>query len=449
MGKRYQRALAYRAMKPASMERWKLFIPVSFLLHLIIFLSIDIKRSMPVPNPKLNKPITLVLQPRSIPTPTIVQRQPEKTTLPAPRPVRTPAPVVAKKIPRPVAAKIPPPSNEARHRYVKAPPIQHATVAKTKPPVPVKRSKPVQQPRVAQSNIPDNMAQIRSIGIPIQAAPQTQQPVIMSKMASDMDHPTSIGIPMQTTAPVQPSQIATTPAPVVPKANKPSTRVQMPAPVQPVQKNIQAVPTRQRIANAPKPEVPIPAPPIKQTPIEIIQPAVPDNTVEQSAFQQRLETLQENVVTIIPVFPQVIRLIAQGWLKELEEIAMPTPARVPYPEVKQNAQESEVHQPKNTEAIPEQFMTDDRWHTKEVIQGNMDKDSLQAEQQGKSGKKLSSIIFKEHKNYGDVTEQENTGSQNTKKRKGVDFGIPIGDCYLGSKAEEEDDGHKNHLNCNY
>jgi|WetSurSiteA1Bulk_404760.scaffolds.fasta_scaffold00004_8 hypothetical protein len=244
----------------------------------------------------------------------------------------------------------------------------------------------------------------------------------------------------------------------------------MPVPVQPVQKTMPPVPVPERIVNTPKPEMPIPAPPVKQTLIETSQPTPePVNTVKQSAFQQRLESLQDDVVSFMPVFPQVIRLIAQGWFKDLEEIAVPTPTPVaPTPSravvqsvpvensTEQTSEESAVSQSKpakSTEAIPEQFMTDDRWHTKEVIQGNMDKDSLPAEQQGKSGKKLGSIIFKERKNYGDITPQEESAAQNTKKPKGEGFSIPIGDCYVGSKTGVEEEGqsgeHKNPINCNF
>ncbi|MSP27174.1 MAG: hypothetical protein EXR80_01665 [Methylococcales bacterium] len=171
--------------------------------------------------------------------------------------------------------------------------------------------------------------------------------------------------------------------------------------------------------------------------------------------------MQDNVVSFIPVFPQVIRLMAQGWLKNLEEITVPpvapTPSRAVVQSVpvenstEQPSQENAVSQTK-PEAIHEQFMSDDRWHTKEVIQGNMDKDSLPAEQQGKSGKKLGSIIFKERKNYGDITPQEESSVQNTKKHKGDGFSIPIGDCYVGSKTELEEgqsSEHKNPINCNF
>jgi len=490
MGARYQRKLSYQAT-----DRWKLFVPVSFLLHIIIMLSIDIKLSMPVPNkPKPNKPITLILQAAPVPikpppvddnapAPSIVKVEPEKT-LPAPNPVRLPAPVIAKKIPRPVVAKTTPPTNAARQRYIKAPSVQHSTVAKAsvakKPPVPVRRTPtPVQQARVpvpvAKSNMPDNMANLPRIGIPVQPLLQPQPAVITSNMPSDMQNLPRIGIPVQAPAPVQPTpaisqKIPAPPPTVIQKTPVPNVvkPVFTPVPVQPVQKNIPPVPVPERIANTPEPEMPIPAPPVKQTPIETSQPVpVPVNTVKQSAFQQRLEVLQDNVVSFIPVFPQVIRLIAQGWFKDLEEIAVPTPV-APTPSravvqsvpvensTEQTSQESAVSQSKptkSTDAIPEQFMTDDRWHTKEVIQGNMDKDSLPAEQQGKSGKKLGSIIFKERKNYGDITPQEESAAQNTKKPKGEGFSIPIGDCYVGSKTGVEEEGqsgeHKNPINCNF
>jgi hypothetical protein len=494
MGVRYQRKLSYQAM-----DRWKFFVPLSFLLHIIIMLSLDIKLSMPVPDKlKPNKAITLILQATPVPIKPppvahnapkpalvkLVKAEPEKA-LPAPNPIRLPASVVAKKVPRPVVAKTPPPPNAARQRYIKAPAVQHSTVAKTsavkQSPVPVRRTPaPVQPARVpapvAKSNMPDNMADLPRIGIPVQPSPQPQPAVITSNMPSDMQNLPRIGIPVQAPAPVQPKpaisqQIAAPQPALVQKVPVPNVvkSVAPPTPVQPVQKSTPPVPVPERIADTPEPEMPIPAPPVKQMPIETSQSEpVPVNTVKQSAFQQRLESLEDNVVSFMPVFPQVIRLMAQGWLKDLEEIAVPTPAPVaPSPSravvqsvpvensAEQTSQDNAVNQTapaESTEAIPEQFMTDDRFHTKEVIQGNMDKDSLPAEQQGKSGKKLGSIIFKERKNYGDITPQEESAAQNTKKPKGEGFSIPIGDCYVGSKTavEEEQSGeHKNPINCNF
>jgi hypothetical protein len=220
MGARYQQKLSYQAT-----DRWKLFVPVSFLLHIIIMLSIDIKLSMPVPDkPKLNKPITLILQAAPVPikpppvddnapAPSIVKVEPEKT-LPAPSPVRVPSPFIAKKVPRPVVAKTLPSTNAARQRYIKAPPVQHSTIAKAsvakKPPVPVRRTPvPVQQARVpapvAKSNMPDNMANLPRIGIPVQTPPPPQPAVITSNMPSDMQNLPRIGIPLQAPAPVQPT----------------------------------------------------------------------------------------------------------------------------------------------------------------------------------------------------------------------------------------------------
>lgn len=486
MGARYQRKLSYQAM-----DRWKFFVPVSFLLHIIIMLSLDIKLSMPVPAKlKPNKPITLILQAAPVPIkpppvahnapkPALVKllkAEPEKT-LPAPNPIRLPAPVVAKKVPHPVVAKTPPPANTARQRYIKAPPVQHSTVAKAsvaKPsPVPVRRTPvPVQPARAsapaAKSNMPDNMANLPRIGIPVQPPPQPQPEVITSNMPSDMQNLPRIGIPVQAPIPVQPKpairqQIAAPQPAVVQKVPVPNVvkSVAPPTPVQPIQKSMPPVPEPERIADTPEPEIPIPAPPIKKIP-------VPVNTVKPSAFQQRLESLQDSAISFMPVFPQVVRLIAQGWFKNLEEIALPVPAPIaPTParavvqsvpvenSAEPTRQESAVSQTKpaeSTEAIPEQFMTDDRFHTKEVIQGNMDKDSLPPEQQGKSGKKLGSIIFKERKNYGDMMPQEESAAQNTKKPKAEGFSIPIGDCYVGSKTavEEEQSGeHKNPINCNF
>lgn len=488
MGARDRRKLSYQAM-----NRWKLFVPVSFLLHIIIMLSIDIKLSMSVPDKlKPNKPITLILQdaPMPIKSPPVdnnapkpaalvklVKVKPEKA-LPAPNPIRLPAPVVAKKVPRPVVAKTPPPPNAARQRYIKAPPVQHSTVAKAsvakQSPVPVRRTPaPVQPARasapVAKSNMPDNMANLPRIGIPVQPPPQPQPEVITSNMPSDMQNLPRIGIPVQAAAPVQPQpaisqQIAAPQPTVVQKVPEPKVvkSVTTPTPVQSVQKSMPPVPEPERIADTPVPEMPIPAPPVKQTPIETSQSTpVAVNKVKQSAFQQRLESLQDNVVSFMPVFPQVIRLMTQGWFKNLEEIAVPTPSRALEQSIpvensaEQTSQDKAVSQSKpakSTEAIPEQFMTDDRFHTKEVIQGNMDKDSLPAEQQGKSGKKLGSIIFKERKNYGDMMPQDESAAQNTKKPKGEGFSIPIGDCYVGSKTEveEEQSGeHKNPINCNF
>lgn len=495
MGARYQRKLSYQAM-----DRWKFFVPVSFLLHIIIMLSLDIKLSMPVPAKlKPNKPITLILQAAPVPIkpppvahnapkPTLVKllkAGPEKT-LPAPNPIRLPAPVVAKKVSRPVVAKTPPPANAARQRYIKAPPVQYSTVAKASaakpPPVPVRRTPaPVHPARVsapvAKSNMPDNMANLPRIGIPVQPPPQPQTEVITSNMPSDMQNLPRIGIPVQAPAPVQPKpaisqQIAAPQPTVVQKIPEPKVvkSVAPPAPVQPIQKSMPPIPVPQRIAEMPEPEMPIPAPPVKQKPIETSQSTpVPINTVKQSAFQQRLESLQDSAISFMPVFPQVIRLMARGWFKELEEIAVPTPAPAPVAPTPARAvvqsvpvensteptrQENAASQTKpaeSTEAIPEQFMTDDRFHTKEVIQGNMDKDSLPPEQQGKSGKKLGSIIFKERKNYGDMMPQEESAAQNTKKPKGEGFSIPIGDCYVGSKTAVEDQSgeHKNPINCNF
>lgn len=481
------------------MDRWKLFVPVSFLLHIIIMLSLDIKLSMPVPAKlKPNKPITLILQAaplpikpppvdKNAPKPALVKLvkvEPEKT-LPAPNPIRLPAPVVAKKVPRPVVAQTPPPANAARQGYIKAPPVQHSTVAKAsaakQSPVPVRRTPvPVQPARVsapvAKSNMPDNMANLPRIGIPVQPPPQPQPEVITSNMPSDMQNLPRIGIPVQASAPVQPQpaisqQIAAPQPTVVQKVPVPKVvkSVAAPAPVQSVQKIIPPVP--ERIADTPEPEMPIPAPPVKRTPIETSQSTpVPVNTVKPSAFQQRLESLQDSAISFMPVFPQVVRLIAQGWFKNLEEIAVPVPVPAPVAPTPARAvvqsvpvensaeptrQKSAVSQStpaESTETIPEQFMTDDRFHTKEVIQGNMDKDSLPPEQQGKSGKKLGSIIFKERKNYGDMMPQEESAAQNTKKPKGEGFSIPIGDCYVGSKTavEEEQSGeHKNPINCNF
>jgi len=491
MGVRYQRKLSYQAT-----DRWKFFVPLSFLLHIIIMLSLDIKLSMPVADKlKPNKAITLILQAAPVPIKPppvankpkpalvkLVKAEPEKT-LPAPPPIRLPAPVVAKKVPRPVVVKTPPPPNAARQRYMKAPPVPHTTVAKTsaakQSSVPVRRTPaPVQPARVPapvpKSNMPDNMADLPRIGIPVQPPSQPQPEVITSNMPSDMQNLPRIGIPVQAPMPVQPkpaiSQTIATPQPaVVQKIPVPDVvkSVALPTPVQPIQKSIPPVP--ERIADTPEPEMPLTAPPVKQAPIETSQSApVPVNTVKPSAFQQRLESLQDSAISFMPVFPQVVRLIAQGWFKNLEEIAVPTPAPVaPAPSrtvvqsvpvensADQTSQDNAVSRTKpaeSTEAIPEQFMTDDRFHTKEVIQGNMDKDSLSAEQQGKSGKKLGSIIFKERKNYGDITPQEQSAAQNTKKPKGEGFSIPIGDCYVGSKTavEEEQAGeHKNPINCNF
>jgi hypothetical protein len=456
-------------------------------------LSLDIKLSMPVADKlKPNKAITLILQAAPVPIKPppvdnkapkpalvkLVKVEPEKA-LPAPNPIRLPASVVAKKVPRPVIAKTPPPPNAARQRYIKAPPVQQSTVAKAsvakQSSVPVRRTPaPVQSARVsapvAKSNMPDNMADLPRIGIPVQPSPQPQPAVITSNMPSDMQNLPRIGIPVQAPAPVQPkpaiSQTIAPPQPtVVQKVPVPNVvkSVAPPTPVQSVQKTIPPVP--ERIADTPEPEMPMPVPPVKQIPIETSQSTpVPVNTVKQSAFQQRLESLEDNVVSFMPVFPQVIRLMARGWLKDLEEIAVPVapaPSRAVVQSVpvensaEQTSQDKAVSQTKpaeSTEAIPEQFMTNDRFHTKEVIQGNMDKDSLPAEQQGKSGKKLGSIIFKERKNYGDITPQEESAAQNTKKPKGEGFSIPIGDCYVGSKTavEEEQSGeHKNPINCNF
>lgn len=471
MGVRYQRKLSYQAM-----DRWKFFVPLSFLLHIIIMLSIDIKLSMPIPDKrKPNKSITLILQAAPLPIkPPPVANNAPKPILAKVEPEKTlPAPVVAKKVPRPVVvAKTPPPTNMVRQRYIKAPPVQHLTVAKAsvtkQSPVPVRRTPaPVQPARasapVAKSNIPDNMADLPRIGIPVQPPPQPQPAVITSNMPSDMQNLPRIGIPVQATTPVQHKPAISQPQPTVAqKVPVPNVvkSVAPPTPVQPVQKSIPPVP--ERIADTPEPEMSIPAPPVKQVPIETSQSTpVAVNTVKQSAFQQRLESLQDNVISFMPVFPQVIRLMAQGWLKDLEEITVPpvapTPSRAVVQSVpvenstEQTSQENAVSQTK-PEAIPEQFMSDDRFHTKEVIQGNMDKDSLLAEQQGKSGKKLGSIIFKERKNYGDITQQEESSAQNTKKPKGEGFSIPIGDCYVGSKTEVEEGQsgeHKNPINCNF
>ena len=467
------------------MNRWRLFIPVSFLLHIIIMLSLDIKLSMPVPAKlKPNKPITLILQGAPVPikpppfdnnTPKpplvkLVKVEPEKTL---------PAPVVVKKVPHPVVAQTPPSPNAARQRYIKAPPVQHSTVVKAsaakQSPVPVRRTPaPVQPARasapVAKSNMLDNMADLPRIGIPVQPPPQPQTEVITSNMPSDMQNLPRIGIPVQASASVQPKpaisqQIAAPQPAVAQKIPVPNVvkSVATPAPVQSVQRS------RPPVRDPPESEIPIPAPPVKQTPIETSQSKpVPVNTVKQSAFQQRLESLQDSAISFMPVFPQVVRLIAQGWFKNLQEIAVPIPAPVaPTPahavvqsipvenSAEPTRQDSAVSQSKpaeSTEAIPEQFMTDDRFHTKEVIQGNMDKDSLPTEQQGKSGKKLGSIIFKERKNYGDITPQEESAAQNTKKPKAEGFSIPIGDCYVGSKTavEEQQSGeHKNPINCNF
>jgi hypothetical protein len=495
MGARDRRKLSYQAI-----DRWKFFVPVSFLLHIIIMLSLDIKLSMPVPDKlKPNKAITLILQAAPLPikpSPVdnnapkpalvkLVKAEPEKT-LPAPNPIRLPASVVAKKVPRPAVVKTPPPTNTARQRYIKAPPVQHTTVAKAsvakQSPVPIRRTPaPVQPARVsapvAKSNMPKNMANLPRIGISVQPPPQPQTAVITSNMPSDMQNLPRIGIPVQAPAPVQPkpaiSQKIATPQPtVVQKVPVPNVvkSVAPPTPIQFVQKSIPPVPVPERIADTPEPEMLMPVPPVKQTPIETSQSTpVSVNKVKQSAFQQRLESLEDNVVSFMPVFPQVIRLMAQGWLKDLEEIAVPILAPVaPKPSravvqsvpvensVEQTSQDKAVSQTKpakSTEAIPEQFMTDDRFHTKEVIQGNMDKDSFPAEQQGKSGKKLGSIIFKERKNYGDITPQNESAAQNTKKHKGEGFSIPIGDCYVGSKTEVEEEGqsgeHKNPINCNF
>ncbi|MDP3837927.1 MAG: hypothetical protein Q8Q54_03295, partial [Methylococcales bacterium] len=342
------------------MDRWKLFVPVSFLLHIIILLSLDIKLSMPVPAKlKPNKPITLILQAASVPIkpppvdnnapkPALVKLikvKPEKT-LPAPNPIRSPAPVVAKKVPHPVVAQTPPPANAARQRYIKAPPVQHSTVAKAsaakQSPVPVRRTPaPVQPARVsasvAKSNMPDNMANLPRIGIPVQPSPQSQPEVITSNMPSDMQNLPRIGIPVQASTPVQPkptiSQKIATPQPTVvqkaPLVSKVVKSVATPTPVQSIQKSMPTVPVPERIADTPEPEMPIPAPPVKRMPIESSQSTpVPVNTVKQSAFQQRLESLQDSAISFMPVFPQVVRLIAQGWFKNLEEIAVPVPAPV-------------------------------------------------------------------------------------------------------------------------
>ncbi|MFI3219959.1 MAG: hypothetical protein QX189_12680 [Methylococcales bacterium] len=460
-------------MSYQAMDRWKFFVPLSFLLHIIIMLSLDIKLSMPIPDKlKPNKTITLILQAAPLPIkpppvannapkPTLVKVEPEKTL---------PAPVVAKKVPHPVVAKTPPPTNAVRQRYIKDPPVQYSTVAKASVAkqslVLVRRTPaPVQPARVSapvtKSNMPDNMANLPRVGIPVQPQPA----VITSNMPSDMQNLPRIGIPVQATTPVQPKPAISQRQPtVVQKVPVPNVvkSVAPPTPVQSVQKSIPPVPVPERIANTPDPEMSIPAPPVKQVPIETSQSTpVAVNKVKQSAFQQRLESLQDNVISFMPVFPQVVRLIAKGWLKDLEEITVPpvapTPSRAVVQSVpvenstEQTSQENAVSQTK-PEAIPEQFMTDDRFHTKEVIQSNMDKDSLPAEQQGKSGKKLGSIIFKERKNYGDITPQEESAAQNIKKHKGEGFSIPIGDCYVGSKTEVEEGQsgeHKNPINCNF
>lgn len=478
--KRYRYA-NYAQMMQTPPERWRLIIAAIVLLHILLIcgINVDLRQTRKVPP----KTIALILQkapllstvktpttPSSTVLPTTVQQEQLATNELKPIPQTTPKPN-NKPVNKPINKPLPPAKPvAAKNRYLKPAPVKPATIAKT-PPIakPVAPSTVAMTPPASISNIPDDLSQIQSVGIPVIAASSTQpKPTVLAQAQPSA--------PSKPSMPVNKPVIHKTPAPVTkpePQPIKPTETVKHTELAQTERQDINTERLEQAsIANqlpdiepletveTPEPE-PTTLEEVQRTDLQMETVKAQHNEQQSVANHQiskvntPLIDIQVVSVPVEKVYPSLISQLldlvqALVPIKEITQIAKPepslpatptqitqTPASPTSNEVAPESNNTSVSEAGTDngkeEKIPEQYMSSS-WQraAKQTAADNTAKELAQTEQDEKLGK----LVFKEHKDYGDIPDvaPDKTKTNDKKKSKGLDLGFNVGDCFVGYKS---------------
>ena len=474
-------------MMQTPTERWRLIIIASVLLHLLVVFTMTIDLSSPVKKPT-HRDIKLILQTT---TPVKIQKN-----TPAPSLAMTAAPskIVQTVKPKPVSSVVPktpakpviktlpikPKPSVAKNRYIKAPPVKPAQVAKA-PRVPsVPHTPPVAQ-QTPVSTIPDDLSNVPSVGMTVVAAqPVTPKPTpFVPKPQPVKPEPPKIAKATPLPAKPKPTTVVKpTPPPVKP------TPVQQPTDLEEVKahdvdvERVESQPVATNTDSSPNlEEIEAKAPQLEeiqdhrvavekvettqhetvetQKELEVANVELADVQPSQVHTEQVYPTIIQNLLEFLNAFVPLTEIVPQH--SEPVETVKQTPVTAPEPVqrevmIERNTETSTDNTIErnvgNEEKISDQYLSND-WQraTKQSVADSTAKQLSNTEKD----EKLARIRFSEHKDYGDIPDvaPDKLTKDKSKKGKNADLGFNVGDCFIGYKNDKADKAQKSSIDCEF